>query len=224
MTKREIIYTVFEKLKIQTDDSDITEELIASMIDTKRAMLLKQQFAKNPWHMPIEVKQEICVDLEVANSVAGVACLGKILRTVNPLPSSIKVKGKEGPLNIRRMDRSAIAINLVPIERLPYVGYNSIIGAMLYAAIDYDGRLYFTSTRKNHLFLETVKVSDIFEHPDTAYALECENDSAIIEPWDTQYPIEVGMVDPIINLIAQDLGRTIQMPEDNVNDAEDVRE
>ena len=223
MTKREIIYTVFEKLKIQTDDSDVTEELISSMIDTKRAMLLKQQFAKNPWHMPIEIKQEICVGLEVADSVQGVACLGKILRTSVPLPSSIKVKGKEGPLNIRKMDRTAININLVPIERLPYIGYNSFIGAMLYAAIDYDGRLYFTSTRKSHLFLEEVKVSDIFEHPDTAYKLECNTDAATIEAWDQPYPIEVGMVDPIINMIAQDLGRTLQMPEDNVNDAEDVR-
>ncbi|MCP4910149.1 MAG: hypothetical protein GY907_05525, partial [Bacteroidetes bacterium] len=59
MTKYELIYTVSEKLNILSDDSNISEELISSLLDTKRAMLLKQQYAKNSWHMPIEIKQEL---------------------------------------------------------------------------------------------------------------------------------------------------------------------
>ena len=50
MTKREIIYQVLEKLNIHSDDSKLSEELVSSLIDTKRALLLKQQYATKGWH------------------------------------------------------------------------------------------------------------------------------------------------------------------------------
>ena len=71
MTKREIIYTVFAKLNILSDDTHVSEELVSSLIDTKRAMLLKQQYAKNTWNMPIEIKQELCLNLELVKRVDG---------------------------------------------------------------------------------------------------------------------------------------------------------
>lgn len=222
MTKREIIYSVIEKLKVYTDDADITEEFIASLIDTKRAMLLKQQFAKNAWHMPIEIKQELCIDLEVANKIDGVSCFGKMLRTKSALPASIKIKGKEGPLNVRKLDRTEIPINIIPVERMPYVGYNSFIAGMIYCAVDYDGRLYFQSNKKNHLFLESIKVTDVYEAPDVAYALECNNDAGSVEAWDSEYPVEAAMADVIVNMIVQELARTLALPQDDENDAEDV--
>ncbi len=55
MTKLEMIYTVVEKLKLHSDDSNFSKELISSLIDTKRAMLLKQQYAKNSWQIPMEI-------------------------------------------------------------------------------------------------------------------------------------------------------------------------
>jgi hypothetical protein len=223
MTKNEIIYSVFEKLKIQSDDTDITAELVSSLVDSKRALLIKQQYGAKPWSLPIEVKQEVCVDLEVANNIDGLSCFGKILRTKIKLPNSIKIRAKEGPLNIRKHDRTQIPINIVPIERLPYIGHNSFISNMIYAAVDYDGRIYLVSNRKNHLFLESIKVTDIYEDPDTAYELECGTTASTIEAWDQDYPIESSMADPLINLIVQELAKTLAMPEDNVNDAEDVR-
>ena len=67
---RTYLYCVGE-LNILSDDSNISEELISSLLDTKRAMLLKQQYAKNSWHMPIEIKQELCMDLELVDKVDG---------------------------------------------------------------------------------------------------------------------------------------------------------
>jgi hypothetical protein len=86
MTKREIIYTVFEKLNILTDDTNVSEDLVSSLVDTKRAMLLKQQYATNAWHMPIEIKQELCINLELVQKVDGYSCAGKILATTVKLP------------------------------------------------------------------------------------------------------------------------------------------
>ena len=140
MTKREIIYTVLEKLSVNSDDAKISEELVSSMIDTKRALLLKQRFSKASWNIPIEVRQEICMPIGLVDVIAGYSGGGKILKTTEAIPSSIKIKGWTGPLLIRKEDGSAIAINLIPIERLPYIGNNRFIAQLTYAAQDLDGK------------------------------------------------------------------------------------
>lgn len=224
-TKRELIYTVFEKLKINSDDMDITEEFVSSLIDSKRAMLIKQKLDKTPWATNPEIIQEICMDLENIDVIDGMTCFGKILRTKNPLPKSIKVKGKMGPITVRRMDRVSLLINTIPLERLPFVGYNSFISAMIYAAQDYDGRLYLVSNQKNHHLLESIKVADVFETPDKASELKCitSGDIESCEPWDEDYPIEDSMKDDLINLIVRELSPTLGIPDDSNNDSDGDR-
>ena len=132
MTKREIIYTVFEKLNILTDDTNVSEDLVSSLIDTKRAMLLKQQYATNGWYLPREVKQELCVPLELIDKVDGYSCAGKILASTVTIPRSIRIKGKEGPLNVRLYDGTALAINPVALERLPFLFENKFTQHLTY--------------------------------------------------------------------------------------------
>ena len=221
-TKREIIYTVFERLNILSDDTHISEELISSQIDTKRAMLLKQQYAKNAWHMPIEIKQELCMDLELVNKVDGYSCAGKILSTKVSLPKSIKIKGKEGPLTVRKSDGGEISINIVSIERVPYLFSNRFTQGLTYCAVDFSGKLFLISNDNKHRFLKSIKVIDIFEAPDDARNYACNLDNSI-EAWDDHYPIEAAMADMVIDLIVKDQMRTLQIPEDKINDSEDGR-
>ena len=77
-TKRELIFTVMEGLKIQSDDTDVSQELISSLIDAARATTLKQMYGNKDWNLPIELRQEVCIGLAPADSVQGVNCLGKI--------------------------------------------------------------------------------------------------------------------------------------------------
>lgn len=223
MTKREIIFTVYEKLNILSDDTNITEELISSLIDSKRAMLLKQQYAKNAWHMPIEIKQEVCMDLELADKVSGYSCAGKILTTKEALPRSIKIKGKEGPLTVRKQDGTEIAINIVPIERVPFLFENRFTQHLTYCAVDFSGKLFILSKDDKHKFLKNVRITDIFEQPDIAFEKECKGASSTQEAWDAEYPIEAAMSDVAVDLVVKELTRTLGLPGDNVNDAADGR-
>jgi hypothetical protein len=220
MTKKELIYSVFEKLKITTDDDNISEEFVSSLIDGKRAMLLKQQFEQKSWNISIESKQELCIDLELVDSVDGMSCFGKILKSKSIIPQQIKSRGKEGPISIRTLKRSALALNVVPIERLPMVGYNTFINQMIYCSIDYDGYLYLVSNQKNHVFMKSVKVSSVFAEPDSAFLYECDSTGDV---WDADYPLERVMADTLIDLVVKDLSRTFNIPEDNTNDATDDR-
>jgi hypothetical protein len=222
MNKRELIYTVFEKLNILSDDSNITEELVSSLIDTKRAMLLKQQYAKSAWHMPIEIKQELCMDLTLTNKVDGYSCAGKMLTTSVSLPRSIKIKGKEGPLAVRKQDGTEIALTIVAIERLPFLFNNRYTQHLTYCAVDFSGKLLIISKDDKHKFLKTIRVTDIFEDPDTASTLTCDYDPAK-DSWDIEYPIEAAMADVAIDLVVKELTRSLGIPGDNTNDATDER-
>lgn len=222
MTKRELIFTVLEKLNIHSDDSRLSEELISSLLDTKRAMLLKQQYAKNAWHMPIEIKQELCMDLELIDRVDGYSCAGKILSTKEALPKSIKIKGKEGPLAVRKKDGTVIAASVVAIERIPYLFQNKYTQHLTYCAVDFSGKLYLISKDNKSRFLKSIKVTDIFESPDKASNMQCVLD-ATIEAWDNHYPIEAAMADVAVDLVVKELTRSLGIPHDNVNDASDER-
>ncbi len=223
MTKNEIIYTVLEKLRVYSDDSDFSEELISSLIDTKRAMLLKQQYAKNAWHMPMEIKQHLCVDLELVEKVEGYCSAGKILMTDLPLPKSIKIKGKEGPLLVRGLDMMEIPINIIPIERIPFLFNNKYTQHLIYCAVASSGKLVLVSKDDKHRFLNHIKVTDVYEDPEKARQLDCSEDFSL-DDWEYEYPVESSMVETIVDLIVKDMTVSIQIPSDKTNDAADGTE
>lgn len=225
MDKRTIIYTVLEKINIHNADSKITPELVSSMIDTKRAMLIKSRFSKAAWNIPLEIKQEICLSIERVDSIDGFSLSGKTIRTSSSLPRSIKIRGQEGPLLVRKQDNKVVPINLIAIERLPYCLENKWTSMLTYAAVDFDNRLVLTSSDDKLKFIKEVKVTNIFESPEDAFSLECRdnNNYGEIDNWDLEYPVEASMVDEIIEMIVKDLTRAISIPSDEVNDAADER-
>lgn len=241
-TKREIIYTVFERLNISSDDTDISEEFVAHLIDTNRAKLIRQLYGSKTWDMPIEIKQELCLGLENVQNIDGQDCFGTILRTKDIIPKGISVRGVDGAvLSIRTYDRKELYINIVPIERLPFIDQDPYTRSMVYAAIDTDRRVYFLSGNKKFSMLEAIKINGIYEDVDAAYALGCQELTTSIskefygkptlpypveevcEPWDREYPMEGSMQDNLVDMIVKVLTRTMALPEDEFNDAEDVR-
>lgn len=222
MTKNELIYTVFEKLKIQSDDTSLSQELVSSLLDSKRAMLLKQQYSAKSWNVPREIKQELCMGMSLVDKVNGYSCAGKILRSGQVMPKTIKIKGKEGPFLVRKEDNSVIAINVVPIERLPFLFSNKFTSMLTYCAIDYDGRLLLVSADNKLNFLQTVKITDVYEKPEEVFLLTCITEGS--DYWEAEYPMEAAMADVVINMVVKELLTTMQIPEDNANNATDDRQ
>jgi len=241
MTKREIIYSVFEKLKIRSDDSDISGEYVSTLIDTARSMAIKQIYGPKPWNIPIETKQELCLSLETVKSIDGLETFGTISRTTVRLPKGISIKGGESVLAVKLYDKISIPINIVPIERIPFV-LESPIPNMMYAAMGVDRRVYIVGGIESHKMLGAIKVDGIYESPDEAQAYQCRDfnlnvnaksksgdsvyvmESPAAEPWDEEYPLELAIVENIINDISSKLAQTIQLPEDDLNNANDDRQ
>ena len=229
-TKRELIFTAMEGLKIQSDDTDVSQELISSLIDAARATTLKQMYGNKDWNLPIELRQEVCIGLAPADSVQGTKCLGKILRSTERLPKGISIKGGDGALlRVKRYDRQATQINIVPVERLPMIGHNTFTANMVYAAVDVDRYLYLVSANKKHMFMEAVRVDGVYESPELADELKCTSVSGSArsldcEPWDKEYPLELALQDIVLGVVMKGLATRLQLPEDNINDSEDKRQ
>ena len=241
MTKNELIYLVYDRLKISSDDTDLSPELVSFQLDATRAKFIKNQYGNKDWNIPIELKQELCLGLEVIGDVNGVDCFGTILRTTEVIPRGIKVKGSDSSiLRIRTYDRKQLALNIISMDRLPYIGHNQFTAMMTYAAIDVDGRIYFLSNNKQHKFMEAIKVEGIFENPDSIWPMVCNEITAAqaatskdlsipfrsskpCAPWDEEYPMEGSMIDEVMDQVIKHFSRREALPEDKLNDGEDDR-
>ena len=221
MTKRDLIFTIYELLKVSSDDTDLSEEFVSSLVDSTRAKLIKQTYGNKEWNIPIEVTQELCFQLENVASVNGATCFGTILRSTAVIPKGLSVKGANGALlSVRTYDKKQLHLNIVPVERLPFIGVNPYTSGMLYAAIDSDRKIYVVSGQRAHAMMKFVKVKGIYENPDEAFALQCD-DAEVCESWDKEYPCELAMQDDIVAIIVNQLAARFGFPEDNTNNAED---
>tara|TARA_R110002012_G_C11587782_1_gene605935 strand:- start:527 stop:1267 length:741 start_codon:yes stop_codon:yes gene_type:complete len=243
MKKIELIYTIFEKLKVSSDDTDLSEELVSSLIDATRATLIKNTYGNKGWNLPVELKQELCLTLEPVSKVDGLSCFGTILRSAETVPQGISFKGSDGAiLKVKLYDRESIAISVVPIERLPMIGHNPYTAGMIYAAIDVDRKIYLVSGSKKHSFLEAIKVEGIYEYPDKVVPLGCKDygsstlskdvtgrEEAPVtplypcEPWEEDYPLEASMQDSLVDIIVKGLVASMTIPEDKINNSTDDR-
>jgi hypothetical protein len=219
MKKINLIYNVREKLKLNSDDTDTSDELISHLIDLKRVKVLEQRMSKGAWMLPIEVKQEIKLELEVVDSVDGMSCFGKILRTKLPVPSMIRSKATNTGINVRRADKVAIPIDLVRLDRLPFVGNGRFVQQLTYAAFDYDNRLYLVSSQKKHLLQESTYVGGAFEDVEAADDLNLNIDTTI-DIWDREYPLTGGLADVVVDMVVLELAKSAPIPEDKINDGD----
>lgn len=219
MTKLELIYNVREKLKIHSDDSNTTDEFISHLIDVKRVFVLEQRLGGTAWKAPIEVKQELKMDLEVVDSVDGMECFGTILRTAQPLPNLVRSKGGNSGITVRRADRKFILIDLIGLDRLPFAGEGRFVSQLTYAAFDYDNRLYLVSGSPKHLLLKSIFVGGIYE--DTVLAGDLDPSTDLKKDiWDREYPLTMNFAEVAVDLVVKDLIRSMKIPQDIINDAE----
>lgn len=224
-TARAIIYDIREKLKLNSDDVDITDEYLYHLINVKRALFIRQRYKEKMKSIPTSLQIELCMPLELVDSIEGAECFGTILRSKSKLPKLVEIEGREALMNVRRYDRKHTLFNLVSKERIPFIGHNRFIDQCVYVMLDTDYRIYFVSNQLNHKLLETVRVTIIPEDPSTAEALQCEiaTTAEDCEILDKEYPIETYMIGDIVSLVLKELAPSLQIPEDTKNDADGER-
>lgn len=217
-TYRKMVYMVMDELKLMSDDANFTEDHIIYLLGKYRAFILKQRYSDAKKTIPDSNYQTICLNLHKAELYEGIPCLDSdYLESTEDVPSILTI-------GITRIYPSATYfstdITYISKERFKYIGNNSYLKNAIYSTKGYNNKIYLKSTNPQFKYLKCVKLTGIFEDPEEAAKLECE-DNTSCNIIDKRFPIEEGLVTTIIQLIVQDLNNSKYTPEDDANDATD---
>lgn len=218
MTYKELIYMVLDELKMSSNDAYYTPDHIIFLLTKYRSFLLKQRYSDIKKQIPISNYQDLCLELEKTTPIPGLPCVGNVtLRSKQPIPTTMTI----GTSRVYPTDYFLGDIAFISRDRLKYVGYNKYLNNILYCSIAPDGHLYFKSSNPQHLYLEQVKFSGIFEDAGDASKLSCNDTQTTCDIEDKQFPIEAALVPPMIELIVNELRGPVYSPEDSDNNAKD---
>lgn len=208
-------------LKEHADDAYYTEEHIIFLASKMRALLLERKY-KNTRNstfqaMSPENMQQVCIDLEPEDfDLEG--CAGNWLKSVQEIPEVLNVSDpKVYPIG----DMLHTLVSYVPMERLPYVGYNKWLRHIVYAARSKDKHLYLKGNYTQFMYLHKVKMDAVFADPQKAAELSCEGNGEACDILNVEFPLEQALVPSCIELVVQELMGSRYAPEDKNNDAKD---
>lgn len=221
-TYKEVVYMVLDELHQYSDDSNITQDHIIFLAGRYRSFLLKQRYYTDlKKEIPESNYQTLCLDLEKVEAIEGLPCEGGYyLRTKQEIPATLPI----GTTRLYTADSYYTGdISFVSRDRMKYVGYNKWMKNMIYASLEPSKRIYLTSGNQQFLYLCKAKLTGIFEDPEKASELECNNDDADskCDIMERDFPLEDALIAPMIELVVKELSPSVTAPEDENNDADD---
>lgn len=219
MTYREATFMVLDELKGMSDDFSFTQDHIIFLLDKFRAFLLKQRYFNNLRKAISESNyQTICLELIEVPAISGEPCEGgTYLRSKDKIPVTLLI----GNPRVYPMDYYQGDIAFVSRDRMRYVGYNKWMQNIIYCSLGPDQYLYFKSNNPQFLYLEKVKFTAIFENAKEASELTCDGEEVECNILDRTFPIEEALVQPLIELVVNELRRAEYAPNDEENNAND---
>jgi hypothetical protein len=221
-TANELIFDILEDVRSHSlsDDLDISERQILYKIGVQRALWIRNELNKPGRTIdPFIVQSLGCVELEAADSsecpTLPSGCL--VLRTKCDLPKTVELHHREAITKVGPIDKLDYFFSFVPYQQAVFSGSGKYNKKSIFAFI-YNKRMYFKVNDAQAKLLRRVNIMGIFEDPE-AVAKFCNTDGTACFNPDSEYPISNWMVPFIHEQVVKQLIASLQLPEDNTNDA-----
>jgi len=206
------------------DDADISFRQVAWWIKQERSLLLSQMLSKKMRVASSCVEYLNCVYLEPVD--ASEACevdLGvHVLRSINPIPTSVQRNGRDSILAVESLDGMRPFSETTDTRR-KWNAWNKYTSS--------KQRWYI---KNNHLYvscdirLDAVKVTGIFEDPEEVwkvnYCTSSKNPvlSSCTYDWEFPFPISMSMTEQVVSIILQKrISIILNAPTDDTNDGKE---
>ena len=219
-TYRSIVYMALDELKLLSGDHTYTEDHLIFLADNVRALLLDRRYRDaRKGEVTRDNYQEICFDLIEVPAIPGTNCSGTYLRSAKKMPPLMNI----GIRHIYPVDYfTSEHVSYIPLERMPYVGHNRWLSNMIYVTQGPDDYLYLKSDNPQFLYLKKLRVDAVFQNSREAAEMSCRIQSdGNCDILDSSFPLENTLVEPLIQLMVQELSGARYMPTDNKNNASD---
>lgn len=219
-TYREVVFMALDELKLISNDATYTPEHLIFLADKMRALLLDRRYRDaRKGEVSRSNYQEICLELVEVPAIPGTTCYGEYLRSTEKVPSLMNI----GIKHIYPVDYfNSEHISYIPLERMPYVGYNKWLSNMIYVTKGPDDYLYLKSSNPQFLYLKKLKIDAVFQNSQEATKLSCGNSiDSNCDILDSEFPLEDTLISVLIQLMVQELSGTRYLPTDKQNNASD---
>lgn len=223
-TLREITYDIREAIKEYSDDSEISDLYIQYLVNIKRAKFLKQKLDQLGRKFNNRILQTLCLETEeVSANECGLDLeCETIVRTKEPVPNFLQLTDKDAVERIAPSNMLSKKFNYISREKAPFIT-NSYHRGPIKTFLHNNGFLYFISDKP--IFLECVSISGVFEDPtelsNYKNCCNCNDSNNCFSIADTEYPLQIELIDIVREDIIKDLLRTKQIPEDKINNSND---
>lgn len=221
-TLAQITYDIREALKEYSDDSELDDRYIQYLINIKRAKFLKQRLDQLGRKFNNAILQTLCLETEEvsANECGLDLDCDTVIRTTKPLPNFLQLTDKDAVERIAPSNMLSKKFNYISREKAPFIS-NAYHRGPIKTFLHNNGYLYFISDKT--IFLECVSVTGVFEDPsELSNYKNCCNCSDAVNCFDidnTEYPLQIELIDIVREDIIRELLRTKQVPEDKINNS-----
>lgn len=217
MTYDDILYDLKEAVGINSDDRsfDIPDSYILGTYMTNRAFLITNTYNKADRILDEDIVQRLSIPMApVDKGECGFTTSCLINRTVTPLPSRPITTHSAPMLKLSSPYIGAKPIKITSEGKAENVGNSPFTANGYFAIYASNGHIYLLSKDRTVLGIKTLMVKGVFEDP-----LAISNASVCSDPDCTRVPVKEAMHKQIGDITLQELIQKIQIPTDEINDA-----
>ena len=213
-TLKELHSQLDEALNTNTD-STFPKELYTDIINTRRALYLKQEYSKRNRTIDSDIIQTIgCLDFEMApatdeccSTIQG--C--QILKSIYKIPETIELNKTKGLISVGPTDITKKRYSIIDYREVPYAGKGRVNSMSRYAFL-YNGYLYIFSHDVKVAAIKKLTIDAVFENPEDIADFICDDRPCWSD--DSPYPLKQWMWAYIKEEITQELLRKQSIPFD----------
>ena len=207
MKASEIIYYIqnLRQKGIQSDDNQISDDMVFFDLNTKRDFLLRQEEDRYNCLNP-EITQTLIIELEPAHLIDIIVCDTRyreicVLRSTRPIPLTVNLKSSNNYSYVGGMDNSS-PYSFVEVNSLKYLVTSKFTGNKpKYVII--NSYLYIINPPSNAL--RYVKMTALFNNPKQVIEyndlIEGRSTVNIFNPYDFEYPITGNMLETVYTMM-----------------------
>lgn len=210
MNLKNIIYEIREQYKLMSDDAWPNNEFIASLVNKARSAVMQQRYS-DPRNI-VQYSEYQTVPLTVGSNAITTEALPTLIKTTGMSNSAVK---------IYTSTELSIPLNVVSIDRLPYVGFDKFTSDFIYCALSESGHVVFNSKNQLYKLIDSVYVRGLYDDPEAAYY--AANPGSTTDFWDTEYPISGGVLLDVRKIVDKKMEQFIGETKDTLNDATEER-
>lgn len=227
-TFRELVYMVLDSNKLSNDDSYVEVEHVSFILSKIRAYLIANKYKKLKSNISNSNFQTICVTMQPDTESDVCSSGNTVMRSTEEIPNLLLLDNYEGLTDILIADSPIVShrFEFVSHHRFDSVGYGRWGQNITYATIGSDKHLYIKSKDSDIQMLDTLRVRGVFEDIDTAATMECvdpcaEDSSESCDPMDKDFPLEEGLITPLIETAVNFFNGMSSKQQDIKNNATD---